>query len=107
MSLFDHIDRKAFELASGMMRDVLDQRALDFLMERKDILRAIITLRKIGKFEISQREAQQLVTLGIMQVDGQGYFLSEVVEDLVDLVIKNAEKLKAKEDNDAPESRPN
>lgn len=106
MNLFDPLDRKALELAGVLMRETLDKRAVDFLLARTDILKAIVTLRKVGKFEISTREAKQLVVLGIMQIDDQGYFLSEVVEDMIDLIIKKAEE-PDKEDNDAPESRPN
>lgn len=98
MNLFDHLDRKALELASNIARDVLDKRALDFLAGRPDILRALVGIRKLSKFALSPREANQLVVFGILQVDEQGYFLSEVVEDLIDLIIKKAEELKAKEE---------
>jgi predicted AAA+ superfamily ATPase len=106
MNLFDHIDRKALELASGMMRDVLDDRAIDFLVKRPDILNALVGIRQLGKFMLAPREVKQLVVLGVMQVDEQGYFLSEVVEDLIDVILREAEKMK-KEEDDAPESRPN
>ena len=74
MNLLDHIDKKTLELASGMMRDTLDQRALDFLFKRIDILRAVVSLRQLGKFAVSPREANQLVMLGILQVDDKEYF---------------------------------
>ncbi len=101
MNFFEHFDKKMMEMASVVTRDVLNQKAVDFLITQPNILRALVVLRQVGKFEISQREADLLVKLGIMQTDDQGYFLSEIIEDLIDTIIDKAEKLK-REELDAP-----
>ena len=81
------LNRQMLKLASDAMRNVLDEIAIKFLWDNLEILQAIIVLRKSGKFKVSERDAQQLVFLGIMQIDEQGYFLSEAVEDLIDEIL--------------------
>jgi len=75
----------------SILRDTVNAKAAKLLEEQPQLLLALATLRLSGKVDLTKAEANNLVVLGLLAVDADGYFLSDVVEDAIDKMIVELE----------------
>ena len=93
MSIFETLGRMQWETFRTVVgEDVLDVRAINFLLQEPDVTAALLTLREVGRCDLDLRMVQHLCKLGVMTADRHGYFLTEAVEDLLDFILKEMEK---------------
>ena len=89
----DHpLDRLMLQAATEVLRPLLDVQALDYLIEHPNTMFAVITMRNRGKLSLSLSITKKLVEIGVFSVDENGYYLSEVVEDVIDSLFVEWEK---------------
>lgn len=67
-------------------------RALSYLGDHHDVAYALIALRLKGKFNFSWMETQRLISLGLVEQDEKGFYMSEVAEDFVDHYLQLVEE---------------
>jgi len=88
MGLTDEMDRAALDVARTMFGKVLDERAMEFIRRNPDTINGLLAIRLTGKVPFPKKDVIQLCRVGIFSADKDGYYVSDIVEDLIDEVIK-------------------
>jgi len=81
------IDRRMLQTATEALRPLLDIKALDYLIDNPATMRAVIAMRMNGKLELRLGVVKHLVSIGVFSLDKDGFYLSEVVEDVIDKLL--------------------
>lgn len=82
----------AYSMLGMAFRDAMNVRALEALAEDPDLVVMLTALRLTGKANFTKAVADQMVRLGILSIDFQGYYISEIVEDAVDKYLQLLEE---------------
>lgn len=83
------LDKKVINLVHKLDPEKFQTRALSFICENPYVMVYLIKMRKLQKLDISSDLVIQLCQLGIFTADKDGFFISEVVEDLIDQICEN------------------
>jgi len=94
-SVFDHVDRIMVQQARELMGTILDARALVALEQQPTLLEPLLAMRGHGRMELTKDLVVELVRLGFVTADRDGYYLTDIVEDFLDEVIR---RLRLKEE---------
>jgi hypothetical protein len=75
-------------------KDRLEARAWEALKDTR-LVWALYNIRKTGRVDLPVKTVRQLVALGLAGTDKQGFFLTDTVEDLLDVLEKKLEDPRA------------
>ncbi len=90
--ILDVIQRLQIKAAREFMGERMDHRALDFVDRHPGIIGALVGLRVTGTCSLSAAVVRRLCAVGIFAADEDGYYMSPVMEDLIDDVLRAAQQ---------------
>lgn len=71
---------------------ILDERAISLLERTPTLLHGLLVIRERGAIEFSLGDVRELSRHGLITADHEGFYLSDVVEDILDLYIQELKK---------------
>lgn len=79
------IKQKDIDEITAAANKILEKRCQFILLKSPEILIGLRKIRQQGKMELTTDQVTDLLTLGILDMDKDGVFLSETAENAIDI----------------------
>jgi len=95
MTLLDKVKIESLKTTARsvavLYRNELDKRAIEALVSSDAVLIGVMAIRMGGKVELTLNDVQDLVKAGLVTADNDGFYLSDIVENMIDDILEKVE----------------